>query len=123
MKRLATLIGSLLLLSGCLPGLGTITAVPVRVETPSLASAAFTPEVPVQDLIVNFAGGGITKVWSTDDAFQCQEFRNAWDCFVTGQDDSSVDRVVHPAGETIRFWIQAERAREVVGSASWNRAK
>lgn len=122
MKRLATLIGSLLLLSGCLPGLGTITAVPVRVETPSLASAAFTPEVPVQDLIVNFAGGGITKVWATDDGFQCQEFRSGWDCFVTGQDDSSVERVVHPAGETIRFWIQAERARDVVGSAAWKPA-
>src|SRR5690625_5285974 len=122
MRRLATLIGSLLLLSGCLPGLGTITAVPTRVETPSLASAAFTPEVPVMDLLVNFAGGGITRVWTPDEAFQCQEFRNGWDCFVTGQDDPGAPRVVHPAGEPIRFWVQAERAREVVGSASWKPA-
>ena len=122
MKRLTIVAALALLLSACLPGLGSITAVPVRVQTPTLATAAFAPEVDAQDLIVNFAGGGITKVWPDDDAFQCQEFRSGWDCFVTGQDDSSVDRVVHPAGETIRFWIQAERARDVVGSASWKPA-
>ncbi len=120
MKRLIPLLALLaVVLTGCLPGLGTLSAVPVVVETPHVATAVFTPNSDVIDVIVNFAGGEIVLVQAEDPAWQCQPFRAGWDCFVTGQDDSAVPRVVHAAGVPVRFTVHATAPGRVVASAHW----
>ena len=83
------------------------------------AVATFTPTLAVTDVIVNFAGGGITGVQADSPIWQCQEFRNAWDCFVTGQDDSAPPRLVHPAGEPISFTVTAAEPVLVVSSVAF----
>lgn len=106
-------------LAACLPGLGTMESVNVSVESPHIAVATFTPAVAVTDVIVNFAGGDIDHVRTEDPRWQCQPYRNAWDCFVVGQDDPGPPRVVHPAGEPIVFIVYASEAGAVVASVYW----
>src|SRR5690554_4491954 len=101
-------------LVGCIPGLGTMEPVAVRMETPHIAVATFTPTVAVTDVILSFAGGNIDLVRSEDVRFQCQPYRSGWDCYAVGQDNPAAPRLVHQAGEPMNFIVYASDASRVV---------